>query len=174
MASMTPASASVDGHPQMARDEQLPAAPTPVPAPKPAAKAKGRAKAKGMARAVAKGKAKAKPQPAAKAKAKAKPQAKAKARAMAQGLQNCFGRPMSAPLGLPYRTANYRIMWYRRSRSIAVRQCSFAKRQLGSAVCLCSKEAAYERAMVALHLLEDGILLEHGVAAALRSRCGHP
>eukprot|EP00971_Amphidinium_carterae_P280769 5573958-Amphidinium_carterae.1 len=66
------------------------------------------------------------PKPKALGKAKAQPKAKAKAMAKRQL------RPAAAPNGLGFKSANYRVMWYRVDNSIAIRALHGAKRQLGS------------------------------------------
>ena len=132
------------------------------------AKAKGKAKAKAKCKAAA-GRAMAKAK--ARGKAKAKARGADVARVIAVYPVSPFGQPLSAPAGIPFRTAFHRIMWYRNSNSVAVRQCSFGKKQIGSAPCTCSKLTAYQKAMDVVHLLEDGTLLQSAVSAALRARC---
>ena len=136
-----------------------------------AARVQPKAKAKGKAKAKAKGVAKAKAKGMAKAKAKGKAQPKAKARALAQRIGG-WGLPASAPAGMVWKTGSFRIMWYKKGPSVAIRQLQGKKAQVGSRVVHSNSQSeAYIAALEVIHLLESGLLQQAGVSQALAMRC---
>ena len=107
--------------------------------------------------------------------AAAKPKAKARAKRMVRVAMNrggAFGRPLSAPDGLPWKTRHHRIMWYRRGTSIAIRQTTGQKAQIGSCKCiLTTKPEAYEIALEVIRLLETNEIHKEDVGIALATWC---
>eukprot|EP00971_Amphidinium_carterae_P210324 4172925-Amphidinium_carterae.1 len=73
----------------------------------------------------------------------------------------------SAPLGLTYTTRDHKIMWYKRTDSIAIWSRHGARRQLGSTKPLCSKEQAYRVALDTIAMLEGDLLQPHEVSQHL-------
>eukprot|EP00971_Amphidinium_carterae_P204652 4061333-Amphidinium_carterae.1 len=55
-------------------------------------------------------------------KAKAKGKAKGKAKAAARPCLTAFQRPPSAPAGVPWQTGHHRLMYYKASHVLAIRQ----------------------------------------------------
>ena len=107
----------------------------------------------------------------AKAKAKCRAQAKPKARAFAPRLP-AWGRPPAAPSGTEWKSTNYRIMWYCKGPSIAIRKRKGGEEQVGSCVCKhTSRFHAYSVAWSVICILEANALEEKEVCQALALGC---